>query len=256
MATLPILPDDHELDTACTTEDPTTSEHQLTGQQFEMFGLGATGGIDAMTYGQTSTDSEGTYQSVHLTFHFSSAAGGTAYLYFGGHLAASLTPATGSPRGWGDNCGAGSIDGGPYHIKLDFIDGASAGNRDNQIMSGAVLPLLTPSLSTTPTAVATTSVDLDDTVDVGNSSAGGTADFYLYSDSACSVLVDSDLDVAVSGGTATSKTITVTPTADSTYWWLVHYDGDLANNLAPADTACTDETASVVIATTSVFPAP
>ena len=252
-ALLAIDPDPLNVNTPCTEGTAATSAHQLAGQQFEMFGLGAGGGIDSMEYGDQSSDAEGTYQSVHLEFHFGSASGGTAYLYFGGHLAASLTPATGSPRGWGEACGSGSIDGGPYHIKLDLIDGASAGNRDNQIMSGAVLPLITPTLATTPTAVATTKVDLSDSLNVGNSSAGGTADFYLYSDNTCTTLVDSDLDVAVSGGLATSKTITVNPvSANTTWYWKVHYDGDPANNLAPADTACGDETASVTIATTSV----
>jgi hypothetical protein len=95
-------------------------------------------------------------------------------------------------------------------------------------------------------------VNLSDQMNVGDTTAQGTADFYLYSDATCTTLVDSDLNVAVTNGVATSKTITVTPTADATYYWLVHYDGDALNNFAPADTLCGDETASVVVATTSV----
>jgi hypothetical protein len=242
---LAIPDDDLEVDSACTTGSTTTSDHQLPGQELLMYGLGTGGGVDSMVYNGTTSDSEGLFQSATISFHFGSNAGGRAYLYFGGHLARG-------PNSWGDDCGAGSINGGPYHIKVDAIDDASAGSRDNQIMSGAVLPLVTPTLATTPTATPTTSVNLSDQMNVGDTTAQGTADFYLYSDATCTTLVDSDLNVAVTNGVATSKTITVTPTADATYYWLVHYDGDALNNFAPADTLCGDETASVVVATTSV----
>jgi hypothetical protein len=233
-----------------TTANATTSNHQLGGQQFEMFGLGSGGGVDSFVYNpNTVLDSEGLFQLGTLTFHFGSTANGRAYLYFGGHLARG-------PNSWGDNCGAGSINGGPYHIKVDALDGGSVGSRDNQIMSGAVLPLQTPSLATTPTSDATTDVDISDSVDVQNAAAGGTADFFLYSDSACTTQIDSDLDVAVSGGKATSKTITFTDvSADTTWYWSVHYDGDAANNLGPADSTCL-ESSSVQIATTSVVTSP
>jgi hypothetical protein len=252
--TLPILDDSLSVPSACTTTSTTKSDHQLDGQVFTMAG----GDMTSMEYlPGTVTDTEGVYRTIRL--HFSTTGASKVYLLFGGHLAASLTPAGGSPRGWGgtdsgDNCGASSISGGPYHIKVTAVDGAAEGSRDNQIMSNAVLPLITPTLTTQPTASASTSADLSDSVDVGNSAAGGTADFFLWSDAACSVPVDSDLDVAVSGGTATSKTVTVTPTANTTYYWTVHYDGDAANNLGPADSACGDETATVNIATTSTLP--
>jgi hypothetical protein len=36
--------------------------------------------------------------------------------------------------GYGSCFGAGSINGGPYHFKLELLDGYSVGNRDNQLM--------------------------------------------------------------------------------------------------------------------------
>ncbi len=36
--------------------------------------------------------------------------------------------------GYGNCYGAGSIDGAPYHFKLEQLDGHSLGNRDNQVM--------------------------------------------------------------------------------------------------------------------------
>ena len=59
-------------------------------------------------------------------------------LLFSGHLAAS-----GGARSWGSGNGASDISGGPYHIKLIDVDGAAIGNRDNQIMAGAILPITT-----------------------------------------------------------------------------------------------------------------
>jgi hypothetical protein len=48
----------------------------------------------------------------------------------------------GSARGWGTGLGAADVSGGPYHIKLAAVDGASAGNRDNQIMSNAIIKIV------------------------------------------------------------------------------------------------------------------
>jgi hypothetical protein len=243
--TLAIDDDSHEVDTACTTESAVTSDHQLPGQEFQAFGPGVN--LTNMEYGVTSTDSEGTYQSIHIDFTLDNA--GRFYLYFGGHLAAGGTPATGSANGWGEDCGAGSISGGPYHIKLVNIDGASAGNRDNQIMSGAVLPLFPPTITTQPSAVQT--VTLGDSLNLGNAAAGGTASFYLYdSDTACQAdtahdgtgSIFSSADQVVTAGEATSATHDVSPTATTTYYWTVVYSGDAGASLAPGFNACAETT--------------
>jgi hypothetical protein len=75
------------------------------------------------------------YAQVTITYSVTSTPA-KVELLFGGHLA----PAVG-PRGWGNNVGASFINGGPYHIKLIQVDNSSVGNRDNQIMSGAILPI-------------------------------------------------------------------------------------------------------------------
>ena len=51
-------------------------------------------------------------------------------LWFGAHVAAQAN--------WGLGLGAGSISGSPYHVALDAIDGASVGQRDNQMQAGVV----------------------------------------------------------------------------------------------------------------------
>jgi uncharacterized repeat protein (TIGR01451 family) len=107
-----------------------TSAHQLTGQVLTMYG-GTITGVSSYTH----DDAGGTSDSyAHLTVTYSVPATPTkVMLLFGGHLAASL-----GPRGWGAGLGAGNISGGPYHIRITAADGASVGNRDNQIMSGAI----------------------------------------------------------------------------------------------------------------------
>ena len=51
-------------------------------------------------------------------------------IWFGAHVAAEFD--------WGTGAGAGSISGSPYHVATTQLDGASAGQRDNQMQSGAV----------------------------------------------------------------------------------------------------------------------
>jgi hypothetical protein len=51
-------------------------------------------------------------------------------LWFGAHVAAQAN--------WGIGLGAGSISGSPYHVALDAVDGASVGQRDNQMQANVI----------------------------------------------------------------------------------------------------------------------
>ncbi len=55
-----------------------------------------------------------------------------------GHLALSGDPST-NPIAWGIGLGASYVSGGPYHFKLDKLDGASLGSLDNQIKGADIL---------------------------------------------------------------------------------------------------------------------
>lgn len=240
LSTTPIPADPLVVDSSCNspTGSPNniTSNHQLPNQEFQMFG-GTLATLTAADYKGTSSDSEGMYQSIDVRFS-TSGAKSTVYFYFGGHLAAGAnTGNPSSPRGWGTGCGAGGISGGPYHIKLDGLDSESIGNRDNQIMSGAVLllPPISPTLTTTPDADVTWTATLNDTLNVGVGDAGGTATFHLYdnltacqSDTAGTNRVFDSGTRTVSSGTATSGDFSPNPlpTAQTQYWWYVSYAGD------------------------------
>ncbi len=89
----------------------------------------------AITHTIDPAEAGSDYGVITINFNVTDADG-RVMLLFGGHLAAGL-----GPRGWGPLLGAAAISGGPYHIRLIGIDGESAGNRDNQIMSNAITPL-------------------------------------------------------------------------------------------------------------------
>jgi hypothetical protein len=242
-----------------------TSTHQLQGQQLEMYGLGA-GDITGFAYGDVVDESGDLYQTATITYSVESLnSARQVMLLFGGHLAAGGTIATGSPRGWGDGNGAADINGGPYHIKLIQVDGAAIGNRDNQIMSSAILPLSPSTIATVPSGTPTTSWSavLDDKATVTGASPTGTVTFNLYGDGAgvCTTAIFSTTVnlTAVSGSTTQaeafasgtpvgSATGTRTVTTAGTYEWTASYSGD-ANNVAAPVSTCGDETLLVTAAT-------
>jgi hypothetical protein len=243
----------------------TTSTHELTGDnaRFAFFGdvLNAAAGAPLHT-ANVSSSSTDDYATVRVSYNLGPSFGngttvttaGYVQLLFGGHLAASGYNATTDPRGWGGALGASNINGGPYHIRITNLDGASIGNRDNQIAAGSILPFVaaTPGISTTPSATTTFSATLDDSATItGGNSPTGSLVFKLYASSA-DCIADTNVlytDTEPVAGNATYSTTTSTATSGSkvvtaagTYYWGVSYSGDLANTAVPA--AC-DETETV-----------
>ncbi len=110
-----------------------TSAHELGAEhrKWVMYGgtiTGATQPVHSADPNEAGAD----YATVTVSFTANSSK---VMLLFGGHLAAGT-----GPTGWGAGLGASSISGGPYHIILDALNGASVGSRDNQIMAGAIQP--------------------------------------------------------------------------------------------------------------------
>jgi hypothetical protein len=245
-----------------------TSDHQLSGQQLEMYGLGTTTGIDSMTYGSLVDESGDLYQSATITYHVASLTSPRkVMLLFGGHLAAG-----GGPRSWGSGNGASDINGGPYHIKLIQVDGASIGNRDNQIMSSAILPLsvtVATELHQTTAAgadIATANNGASITVDLPADGTGAyVKDIATSSDPGASgsvafkyypSLADCTADtngtaagsgIALSSGTAASTVVHFT--SPGTFYWRAFLTGsDITQD---ATSACGDEVLTVRQSTTA-----
>ncbi|GAB4470679.1 MAG: hypothetical protein Kow0088_03780 [Anaerolineales bacterium] len=67
-----------------------------------------------------------------LTITFTVGAdNSTAFFVWGGHLASQLD--------WGTGNSASAIPGAPYHMIVDKIDGKKPGERDNQVMTSAIV---------------------------------------------------------------------------------------------------------------------
>jgi hypothetical protein len=236
---------------------------------------------DLVVYGPAGTDVTSITQPVNdssscsitadeyetLTVHFTVPSLPARVMFlFAGHLACG-TNRTGC---WGttgqDVNGSSAINGGPYHIKLLTIDGTTAGNQDNQIMSSAIAPLTLAGVSTTPDASPTSSVTwtetLTDSATVTGSSPSGTVTFKLYAGGTCtngvpdgSLIYTSPAETVNSGSAATGTTDGYTvgndgqAHADGTYQWIAEYSGD--SNNSPASSTCGGEVQTVTAATTS-----
>jgi uncharacterized repeat protein (TIGR01451 family) len=112
-----------------------TSAHELpdANRMMTMYG-GTITGVSVPTHDNAAGPGDD-FATIVVTYSVT-ALPAKVQLLFGGHLAAST-----GPRGWGINVGSSFINGGPYHIKIDQVDGTSIGNRDNQINSAAILPI-------------------------------------------------------------------------------------------------------------------
>lgn len=195
-----------------------TSAHELTEpspqgippRQWEMYG----GQITAAS-APVHTNAAGTGDdnaSVTVTYRVTDSnndgkadAATKVQLLFGGHLAASS-----GPRSWGTGLGSANISGGPYHIKWIAADGASVGNRDNQIQSSAIIagaPAITVDKSAnTGTAEPGTPV-VYRIVATNNGTASGTKTFEDDYDDRLSVTPPAG---CVDSSTATNEKMTCT----------------------------------------------
>jgi hypothetical protein len=254
-----------------------TAGHELpdANRYMSMFG----GVIDSVTapVHDNPSGSGDDYASVTVTYHVTSTPA-KVELLFGGHLAASA-----GTRGWGGpaNVGAAFINGGPYHIKLTQVDNSSVGNRDNQIMSGAILPIGTVTQTAlhqtdssgvdvspannqdpvTQTGITVTlpangnGVYVTDYATVAPTGSTGTVAFRFYSSQATCTA-----DTAFTGGSsagsgktlnassvAKSDTVHIT-TAGVTYW-RAHFTGTGLST--DSDSGCSDEILTANQATTT-----
>lgn len=240
-----------------------TADHMIPAgvdRELRMFGLGTTGDMSVPTYGGVVDESGDLYESMTITYSLGGSVGGTdldgnsdgklddnvkVMLLFSGHLASGA-----GPRSWGTNNGASFINGGPYHIKLIQLDSSSVGNRDNQIMAGAILPLtttVTTDLHQTDSSGADVSPAnnqgtgggitvlpgsyVTDYATVTPTGATGTVSFRYYSSQ-----TDCTNDTTFTGGTSAgsgkaldsngvAKSDPVQFSSEGTFYWRAFFDG-------------------------------
>ncbi len=231
--------------TSLTATDP-TSNHQLTGQVITAYGATLKGVSvpvhDCTAAGNCNVASTDDYATVTIAFDVPSfSADQKVQLLFGGHLAASL-----GPRGWGAGFGSAFISGGPYHFKWIAVDGASIGNRDNQIQGSSIF--VTPTIATTPNpSSGTVPVTLNDSATLSGAVPGATGSitFNLYGpgDTTCSGTVLYTQEVTVNGPGTYSTSPGYQAQSTGTYHWTAAYSGD--NSDSPVSSGCADEPVTV-----------
>ena len=153
------------------------------------------------------------------------ANGCSVLLAFGAHISRQAD--------WGTGTSAVYISGSPYHVALDQVDGASVGQRDNQMQAGAIVsaPIITTQASVTSIALGGSVTDTAtlagfDSGEPGQNPAAvvGTVQFYLCGPDLVATECATDgiavgTPVTVNSGLATS--IPYTPTSAGFYCFRV-----------------------------------
>jgi uncharacterized repeat protein (TIGR01451 family) len=147
---------------------------------------------------------------------------------------------------------------GTYHWIASYVSGDTSKNANTISTCGA--PNENPVVNPRPTTLTTNAggpfvlgadgtVALSDTATLsgGTSGAGGTITFMLFSDSACSNQVGTDVTAAVNGADGknyTSPPITVN--AAGTYYWVASYGSDSKNAASSSTCGDVNETPLVI----------
>src|SRR2546425_7546397 len=207
--------------------------------------------------GGTITSTNGPFNGVNVTVNSVTEVGGqgtcgagerqtmvsinstgnaTAFVLWGGHLAAPGDVFEGQPVGAGN--GAASFPGSNLHMNL------LSPNKSVTINPGAVKPAkATPALVTTPTPTSgTVGVRLNDAATLsGGSSPTGSITFTLYDpdQATCTGTPRFTQTVTVTGNGTYSTTGGFATDKPGTWRWTASYSGDGSNN--PASTGCNDE---------------
>ncbi len=150
------------------------------------------------------------------------SASQSVVLAWGGHIAAA--------GDWGAGASASSINGSPYHMILDTLDGTSLGSREVQLQTSAIY--FTPQVSS---QVTVNGAPLGDVVPLGatvrdistltgsSPTAGGTATYRLYPNGTCSGTPITTQQVTVTNALVPASASFV-PTAGD-YGYRVAYNG-------------------------------
>ena len=150
--------------------------------------------------GYTGNDNDANY-----TINWTSTAQ-SVVIEFATHIANSVDPII-TTMGYGNGRGAGSINGGPYHVNLSQLDGASLGSQDNQLSGGDILQVVPPVCNVggpLVTCASTTSVQFTGTLE-----NGGTNPTYQFT------LTNNTANASITGSSSGTYTggvsLTVSP---------------------------------------------
>ncbi|HEV2216163.1 MAG TPA: hypothetical protein VGV88_01200 [Candidatus Dormibacteraeota bacterium] len=208
--------------------------------------------VGAVTYvGQNVASGSGQCTTtVKISFTIGGSGSMNVVLAWGGHIA--------SEANWGAGNSAQGINGSPYHMALDNLDGTTLGSQDRALATTAIFfpTVTTTALSATAISVGGSVHDTSTTTGAA-AAAGGTVTFTVYSNNTCTTPATTGAggqisaqpgSVAVSNngaGTLTGVSPSVTFNTAGTYYWLAAYGGDSGTNTQPSTSACTSEIVTV-----------
>jgi hypothetical protein len=229
----------------CDGSSGTFSGSQVPGA-IKFFGNALTGSASFSYLNENVLSGQGQCSSFGRISFTTAGDDQTIVIAWGGHIA--------SQQDWGTGNSASGISGSPYHMALDFLDGASTGSQDRALSTSAILFVtsITTALSPSGSVSVGTSVHDTATLTGATATAGGSV-FYRYYTS----VTDCQGDVAAFDGTVGSLTLgtdagtgtvtngvagdssTVVFNTAGTFYWAAFYSGD-ANNF-PSSSDCTLE---------------
>ena len=171
---------------------------------------------------------------------------------FAGHIAVGIDPLN-AGIGYGGGKGAANVNGGPYHISLDLLDGSSqgVGSQDNQLQGADVLvrPTITTDIHnashTVVTSVAVGTVVHDSATVTGTSglpAPTGTVIFKWFANGACTgspAASSSALSLhalSTTSGSVDAVGFVQTPVPSGSFAFQASYSG--SGNYTAADGPC------------------
>jgi hypothetical protein len=227
----------------------TFSGSQVAGA-IKLFGTAVTGSASFSYLNENVAAGQGQCSSFGRISFETTGSDQTIVIAWGGHIA--------SQDDWGTGNSASGISGSPYHMALDFLDGASTGAQDRALSTTAIIfpTSITTQLVPAGSVAVGTSVHDTSTLSGSTPTAGGSV-FYRYYTS----VADCQSDASAFDGTFGSLThgtdagtaaVTNGGAGDSNavqfnnagnFYWAAFYSGD-ANNL-PSSSDCTSEPLTV-----------
>ena len=190
--------------------------------------------------------------TVSVTFSVSQSIGPNhaIVLAWGGHIASAVN--------WGAGNSASAINGSPYHMSLDALDGASLGSQDRALATSAIYFFTSTStaLSQTTSTVGATVRDTA-TVTGAASTASGSVTFTVYDNNTCTTEATAGAGGQISAqpgsvsainngsGTLTAESPFVTFQQADLYYWQAVYSGDTGTNTFPSTSPCLSEPLNV-----------
>jgi uncharacterized repeat protein (TIGR01451 family) len=162
----------------------------------------------------------------------------------GGHLSLGGDPGS-NPIAWGIGLGSSSVSGGPYHFRLNNIDGEVLGAQDNQILGSDVLLNSNIVITKTPDIVISKVGDtITYTICITNTGATNLENIIVTDPMLGGPLAEFSTTLAIGATECHSYTYTVQigdpdPLCNTV---TVHSDpeGPLTNDITDTDTICID----------------